>query len=530
MRPHLYKLLFTGVLGFLFAHAVVTSVMRFSKEAAPLFAGLAFVPFTGAWRDYETCGANLDVSLDWYPPPKTDINDLGNVINGKGVFGFNFDSSDGPPNDYNFCNMPGVNTETYPEAASDYTLEYAEVIQRHHKRTPYAHNSFPVEEDKWFCDDELMFYRAEPTGENALGSVNTYWSTYTTSANPLTPLGFNGTCQFPQITSDGLVDSLKHGKRLKQIYSGVTGLLPDEHHKKPLTYRVTNNVLTSQVASRLMLGMWGQKRNENMPVLVQPASIDSLEPSYPCKSAEDLYASFGVGSDDDTWNRHLTRSAPLKKRLDALSGVDPTDKNWSTSWDHYFDNLSARLCHQKPLPCNLQNSTDCISRAEADSVFRLGQYEYSYLYRDSKHSLKASVASFGIWFGELAQNLRSMMTDELSSQTMVTGSLVRWRHNTAHDGSIAKVLSILQTTQMVWPGMGAEVSFELYSKRQDKKVAPEGLMCYYLRVLWGGQILRSSHPAFGRMDMIPIGTFLAYIDGLVGVRGSKIPEMCKAKL
>ena len=80
---------------------------------------------------------------------------------------------------------------------------------------------------------------------------------------------------------------------------------------------------------------------------------------------------------------------------------------------------------------------------------------------------------------------------------------------------------------MVWPGMGAEVVFELFSKA-GKSGKDE--RCYYLRVLWGGQILRSSHPAFGRMDMIPIGTFLAYVDGLVGQRGSKIPEMCRGKL
>lgn len=501
--------------------------MRLSKGAPPLFAGLSFVPFTGALRDYELCGANLDVSLDWYPPPKTDINDLGKVITSEGVHGFIFNSSDGPVNEYNFCNMPRVNPDTYPKADKEYELEYVEIIQRHHKRTPYAHNSFPVEDEKWFCDDELLFYGGEVTGENALGSANTYWTVYTTNANPMIPLGFNGTCQFPQITRDGLVDSWEHGKDLKKIYHGVTDFIPPEHHSKANTYRVTNNPITSQVASRLILGMWGAKRDENMPLLVQPASIDSLEPSYPCKAAEDLYASFGPGSDSDAWNAHLRRSEPLRKRLDELSGVDPEDKDWSSSWDHYFDNLSARLCHQKALPCSVKNSTDCLSMEEAEQVFRLGEYEYSFLFRDAERSLRYSVASFGIWVGELVQNFRSMMTDEVSATSQATSSRVRWRHNTAHDGSIARLLSILQVNKMVWPGMGAEIVFELFSKDSGRE---EGIRCYYLRVLWGGQILRSSHPAFGRMDMIPIGTFLAYVDGLVGIRGSKIPEMCKGKL
>jgi len=33
-----------------------------------------------------------------------------------------------------------------------YTLEYVEVIQRHHKRTPYASNTFFKEDVAWSCD------------------------------------------------------------------------------------------------------------------------------------------------------------------------------------------------------------------------------------------------------------------------------------------------------------------------------------------------------------------------------------------
>jgi hypothetical protein len=36
-----------------------------------------------------------------------------------------------------------------------------------------------------------------------------------------------------------------------------------------------------------------------------------------------------------------------------------------------------------------------------------------------------------------------------------------------------------------------------------------------MRVLWGGKVLRSSSPTLGLMDMVPLETVLAYIDGLV---------------
>ena len=191
------------------------------------------------------------------------------------------------------------------------------------------------------------------------------------------------------------------------------------------------------------------------------------------------------------------------------------------SFDHYFDNLSARLCHAKPLPCNVTNTTNCVTLAEAEEVFRLGEYEYSFIYRDSAQSLPASVGSYGIFIAELAQNLRHAInnTSPSSSANTTTSDKIRYRHNVAHDGSISRLLSILQIEQMVWPGMGSEVVFELYSKAG----------CYYLRVLWGGQILRSSNPTFGgSFDMVPVSTVLAYFDGLVGVGASKVPGLCAA--
>jgi hypothetical protein len=71
------------------------------------------------------------VSLDWHRPNATSINNLTAVINGTGVFGFQFDavsSSDVPYRTYNWCNMPHVRQQEYVVAPSDYQLEYVEVV------------------------------------------------------------------------------------------------------------------------------------------------------------------------------------------------------------------------------------------------------------------------------------------------------------------------------------------------------------------------------------------------------------------
>ena len=511
-----YKTLLTLLLGLLTAQSVISVIMRFSQSTPSLFAALSFVSLSAAQSGYGSCKANTDVSLKWHPPAKTDINDLATVINGTGVYGFIFNTSQGPPNTYDWCNMPHTNPTTYPTADSSYKLEYVEIIHRHHKRTPYAANAFPMESYPWFCDDEGLFYGGKPINPYGNGSASTYWSVYTDSANPLRPEGFNGTCQFPQITRGGLDDSHQHGLDLKAVYHNMLDFIPGDYNPSAVSYRVTNNVITSQVASMLTAGMWPGRANMDTPLLIQPESIDSLEPAYICDYALNLYASYGPGSTSPAWLEHINASAPLKKRLDKVSGVNPNATDWSMSYDHYFDNLSSRLCHNKPLPCSIKNPSNCITMDEADEVFRLGEYEYSFVYRDSKHSLPFSVAEFGIYIGELAQNFRHAM-GEAPPAVNVTSEKVRYRHNVAHDGSVSPLLAILQIERMVWPGMGAEVIFELYSK--------DG--CYFLRVLWGGQILKSSHPALGVMDMVPVETVLAYFDGLVGVRGSKIPGICQ---
>ena len=504
-----------SVLGLLAIQFTISVFMRFSTFTPSVFAALSYVQSSTALSGEGSCGnGNTDVSLKWHPAAETEVNNLETVINGTGIYGFVFNSSQGPLNTYDWCNMPHTNPSTYPKVDSSYKLEYVEIIHRHHKRTPYADNSFPRESYPWYCDDEGLFCGGKPVNPYGNGSASTYWLVYNTPANPLRPAGFNGTCQFPQITRGGLDDSHQHGVDIKAVYHNMLSFIPEIYDSPVMSYRVTNNVITSQVASMLIAGMWPGRCDMDTSIFVQPYSIDSLEPAYICSFADNLYGSYGPGSSSPAWLRHINASAPLKRRLDALSGVNPNATDWSMSWDHYFDNLSARLCHNKPLPRNIDKPSDCVTMEEAEKVFRLGEYEYSFIYRDSEHSLRYSVARYGIFIGELAENLRHAMGE--GPPTVKSSERVRYRHNVAHDGSVSPLLSILQVDRMVWPGMGAEIVFELYNKKG----------CYFLRVLWGGQILTSSHPAFGLMDMVPIETVLAYFDGLVGVRGSKIPSMC----
>ena len=386
-------------------------------------------------------------------------------------------------------------------------MQYFWQIHRHHKRTPYAASTFSRESDTWNCNDQGLFSYGRPLDADGNGSASTYWSVYTSLSNPFAAQGFSGTCQFPQITRGGLDDSWQHGRDLFSVYHGLLGFLP-ERSGEGVLFRVTNNPITSQVAGMIINAMYDD--TSPFSLLIQPASIDSLEPAYPCPAAKALLALYAMDSVNGNWTAHLTLSQSLFATLDSISGVPPSDHGFHRSWDHYFDNLSSRLCHAKPLPCNFYNSTACITEDMANTVFRLGLCEYSYIYRASPYSLRASTATFGVWVAELRQNIQDAMT---------ATSPVKYRHNVAHDGSMAMLLSILQIDVMVWPGLGAEVVFEIYQGTTGKQE-------WFIRILWGGVILRSSYPALGAVDMLPVSFLLDYIDRLVAVKASKVPAMC----
>jgi acid phosphatase len=297
---------------------------------------------------------------------------------------------------------------------------------------------------------------------------------------------------------------------LKGVYLDLLSLVPDYISPK-VVFRVTNNVITSQVASMIISGMYADLKHRQIPIHIQPASIDSLEPKYPCQSAVSLYDEYASGSSNPAWIKHLHASRGLIAELDSISGVDPSDEGFHASFDHYFDNLSSRQCHSKALPCSVSDGSKCITETMANSVYRLGQFEYSYIYRAAPESLSAAVGSYGVWIAELAQNIRDAISGVEGPQ---------YRHNIAHDGSIARVLAILQVDLMVWPGMGSEVVFELYSVKNKHGR-------FVVRVLWGGKPLRSSNPGLGVLDMVDVNVLLGYFDGLVGPGGRKVVNMCK---
>ncbi|CAK7274304.1 hypothetical protein SEPCBS57363_006096 [Sporothrix epigloea] len=475
---------------------------------------------SGAPKEPEKSGS-------WYAPRSTYLNNLTTALSpsSKGVYGFLFNESTTPEGSYgvyNWCNMPHVRKTEYvvPPADKHRKLVYVELVHRHHKRTPYAANGFPHEKYPWHCDDALIHMYAKPSNELTSPGDSHYEPTYD-NGNPFlkAALGWHGTCQFPQMTSGGLADAWQHGADLYEVYHGLLGFLPAMNSaawRELVAFRITNNPITSQTATMVLGGMASAAgipvaSMPDTPLLLEADGYDSLEPQYSCSESDTLFDAItdsSAGGNSSAWADHLKELAPLFAKLDAASGVDPANPlGFHASVDHYYDNLSARQCHGLPPVAG-------ITQDMADTVFRVGQWEYSRMYRDDARSLPASVGSFGVWAAQLTGHLRTAR--DMSEKR--EKNAVRYRHNVAHDGSVSRLLSILQVDEMVWPGMGSEVVVEMWQK--------EGTSSYDVRILFGGRVLRSSHPELGLLDMVPLNVLLKYIDGFVGADASLLPAKC----
>jgi 2-phosphoxylose phosphatase len=116
-----------------------------------------------------------------------------------------------------------------------------------------------------------------------------------------------------------------------------------------------------------------------------------------------------------------------------LRSVGPTKLPQTASYEpdlplpSYFDNLSAKLCHRKPLPCSISNREACITQelvtpfpvtftstalmdTKADQVFEQGHWEYGYLFRSAPGAFEYASLKFGAWVLELQSRLRAKIS------------------------------------------------------------------------------------------------------------------------
>lgn len=262
---------------------------------------------------------------------------LSSAINGTsapGIYNSSVTPTSTPYSTYNWCSMPHVRATEYVDPRPQgYSLEYVEVIHRHHKRTPYGSNTFFREDITWDCGSDGPFHFSRNSTGPAGNVAEISWQAVRKQANPFaqaTGPGFvNSTCQFPQLTDQGISDAQVHGHDLASVYAAKLGFLPTTYSSPEVAFRVTNNVITSQTLGGIVAGLFPDGAGAKLAALIEPSSYDSLEPATSCSLAQQLRANF-TGS-NPSWKAHFDAAASLYAKLDNVSGIsNPDTGGWHT--------------------------------------------------------------------------------------------------------------------------------------------------------------------------------------------------------
>lgn len=317
-----------------------------------------------------------------------------------------------------------------------------------------------------------------------------YGKTYTDPTNPFNKDYVNTTCQFPQLTIGGLLDGYQHGTDLKGVYGDLLGLIPATPDDSAW-FRSSESALTQQSAGGVLRGVWPTYRGA-LPLHQQAESVDTVNEGYTCAKIDTLLSNI---TSTDEWNKHLNVTAALRSKLGSMFNASDSTSEWQETFDHFADNFQARLCNGYDLPCNVQDLSQCATTADADEVFRAGDWEWNYYWRANPYVKEYIQVVEGLFIGEVVAHLQAVANG--------TSSL-KYSHSFVHDGDIGPVLGALGVNTLRWPGMGSNIAFEIWQTTSDNAL--------YARVLYSGHPVETIH---GTLDWIPIAQLIGILEPYV---------------
>lgn len=278
-----------------------------------------------------------------------------------------------------------------------------------------------------------------------------YAVTYTDPNNPFVSSYAKGSCQFPQLTIGGLLDGYQHGKDLWAVYGEKLGLLPDVPDDTVLL-RSSETALTQQTAGGVLRGIWPNYHGA-LPLHQQTSSVDTVNEGYAsyCPAINTVLSAMEATPE---WEEHLKVTQSLQESLEVMLGAK--ESSWSATYDHFSDNFQGRLCNGYALPCSIKNSSDCVTTAQSDMVFRAGDWEWNYYWRTNTNATLYIQLVEGLFIGEIINRL-----EKVANGT----SGLSYSHVFVHDGDLAPVLGALGIKGLRWPAMGSNIAFEIWYAR-----------------------------------------------------------------
>ena len=358
------------------------------------------------------------------------------------------------------------------------TLAYVNYIQRHQRRTPYGVLPGGTYQP-WDCDNVRPYLYSAPAPEvDSRLPMRVYAKTYTDPMNPFTEalVAPPGSCQFPQLTIGGLLDGYQHGDNLRQVYGEKLGLLPCEGPDYSTYFRSSESPLTQDTAGGVLRGLWPNHHGA-ISLHQEVTAVDTVNEGFSCDYRNSLVSSIQSSPE---WYEHLNVSAPL---LSSIEWLTQNVSTWTTVLNSISDDFTSWQCNGYNIPCDQNDTSKCVTQEQADQIFRTGDWEWNYMYRNN--------ANATAYIQSLEGNFIDEILDKLTAVANGTSEL-KWVHDFLHDNDVGPIVASLGITVLRWPGLGSNVAFELWQTDSNE---------WYVRVLYSGVPLQT---IYGALDWVPL--------------------------
>ncbi|KAJ5222945.1 uncharacterized protein N7469_009185 [Penicillium citrinum] len=440
---------------------------------------------------FGTVGSAMSLTpLDTFYPPLNQTSYITNSSAGTyGGFyqaGTRGPTGGDPYGTYDYCSMPHPREYELPSQASGGAAKLVKLsyLQRHQRRSPY--NILPGGENQaYHCDNVRPYLYAGPNSASGMQPMPVYAQTYGDPNDPF-KTGVNSTCQFPQITIGGIEDGYQHGKDIWNVYHKKLGLIPKQPNER-VWFRSSDSPLVQASAGAVLRGVWPDYKGA-LPLHQMVTSVDTVNEGFSCNAISSTLDKIKA---TDKWTEHMKVTEKLRSQLGSMLGAE--DSSWQETFDHFCDNFQARLCNGYELPCSVTNSSQCVTMKMAQEVFRAGDWEWNYYWRANEYAIKYIQLVEGLFIGEIVADLKTVQDGTNS---------IDYRHTFIHDGDIGPILGALGINALRWPGMAANIAFEVWEKGKS----------HYARVLYSGHPVQTIH---GSLDWIPLSQLIDILSPFV---------------
>ncbi|ORX96887.1 phosphoglycerate mutase-like protein [Basidiobolus meristosporus CBS 931.73] len=400
-------------------------------------------------------------------------------------------------NEY-YCSAatPDAKTYTIPK---DMELKHVQVIVRHGDRTPISilpqqaeHNVF------WNCTDETPEYNhLKLYGSNSNEIYNQILDN--AAFNPYAKEYLLGTCMTGQLTPKGMRQKEHVGKELRKIYVDKLGYLPKSLNKrnlkKSIFVRHTEKTRTKHTAISLVSGLYPSNKLKGklaIPFYTLPEHIETMlsQPGQ-CPRLSKIQKDM---LNEPSYNEYWDGQQETKKKMDAILQTENTPAYQTKSLVRYMDEFRPLACNNFPLPCNLNNKSECITNEMAVQSYVGNDFEATWTMRDSPLAAEANRLGIGLFLSELRQSILDSIKD--CKKTPAKMEIF-----SGHDTTVQPLLGVLKAEDFRWPPYASNLIVEVWQEKRSDKA--------YIRILFNGEVLKSPVCDF---SLCPLETFMKLAD------------------